>query len=140
MSRPWFIDTSGLYAVLDAADANHAVAARRFALVLDRLADDPFGALTHSGVITEITALVQRRLGIDATRHLLDDVLPLLDTVWVDARLHALASTALIAAGQRHVSLVDATSFVVMRERGLTTAFAFDDDFERHGFRTDLGA
>jgi predicted nucleic acid-binding protein len=30
---------------------------------------------------------------------------------------------------------VDAVSFVLMEERGIETAFAFDSDFEEAGFR-----
>jgi predicted nucleic acid-binding protein len=138
MTAPVFVDTSGLYAALDASDANHAAAAGAFSRLLDRLGSDPFAAVTHSGVITEATALVQRRLGLPAARSLLDDILPLIDTVWVDARLHSLASTALLAAGQRDVSLVDWTSFVIMRERAITTAFAFDDHFDAQGFSTSI--
>ena len=138
MTAPVFVDTSGLYAALDADDVNHSAAAETFDHLLERLASDPFAAVTHSGVVTEATALVQRRLGIPAARSLLDDILPLIDTVWVNERLHSLAATALLAAGRRDVSLVDWTSFVVMRERAITTAFAFDNDFEAQGFRTTV--
>jgi uncharacterized protein len=44
-----------------------------------------------------------------------------------------------LAAGRRQISLVDWTSFTVMRERTITHAFAFDDDFERQGFETFEG-
>lgn len=40
----------------------------------------------------------------------------------------------MLAAGRR-VSLVDWTSFLVMRRRGITTAFAFDADFAAEGFQ-----
>ena len=42
----------------------------------------------------------------------------------------------MLAGGQRAVSLVDWTSFLVMRRRGISTSFAFDDDFAAQGFRT----
>ncbi len=134
MTAPVFVDTSALYATLDADDVNHEGAARAWPVLLDRLADDPFAVTTHSGVVTEIAALVQRRLGMRAVATLLDDIVPLFDITWIDERLHRLAVTALVAAGHRQVSLVDWTSFVVMRELGLDTAFAYDDDFERQGF------
>jgi predicted nucleic acid-binding protein len=134
VTEPVFVDTSALYATLDADDANHDVAARAWSALLDRMTDNPFAGVSHSGVITEIAALVQRRLGMKAVTTLLDDIVPLFDITWVDERLHRLAATALVAAGQRQVSLVDWTSFVLMRELGLDTAFAYDDDFERQGF------
>jgi uncharacterized protein len=133
-AAPVFVDTSALYAVLDADDLNHTAASSTFGSLLDVLADDPTAAFTHNGVITESAALVQRRLGMRAVRVLLDDVLPLLEVVWTDAELHQLATTALLAADQRQVSLVDWTSFVLMRRRGTSEAFAFDDDFTRQGF------
>lgn len=136
---PVFVDTSALYAMLDVADASHPVAARRWTALLDVLQLDPTAALTHSGVLTESAALIQRRLGMRALRGLLEVLLPSLEIVWIDAELHRLASTALLAAGHRRLSLVDWTSFTVMRERSITHAFAFDDDFERQGFETFEG-
>jgi predicted nucleic acid-binding protein len=52
-----------------------------------------------------------------------------------DEALHAAATAALLAAGLREVSLVDWTSFELMRRLGATQAFAFDD-FARQGFAT----
>jgi len=33
-----------------------------------------------------------------------------------------------------NVSFIDCTSFALMRERGITTAFSFDEHFTRQGF------
>ena len=40
----------------------------------------------------------------------------------------------MLAAGRRNVSLVDWTSFELMRAKGITNALAFDDDFDERGF------
>ena len=135
MTDPVFVDTSALYAVLDADDAYHSVAAAAMERLLDELDHSDTEVVTHGSVIVEATALVQRRLGMPATRVLLDDLLPLMTVVWVDAELHGRATTALLAASRRDVSLVDWTSFTVMRERAIELAFAFDDDFAEQGFR-----
>jgi predicted nucleic acid-binding protein len=37
-------------------------------------------------------------------------------------------------SASNRVSLVDHTSFIVMRSLGISRAFAFDDDFAREGF------
>jgi predicted nucleic acid-binding protein len=37
--------------------------------------------------------------------------------------------------GKPTLSLVDCVSFVLMRKYRITTAFAFDEDFERGGFQ-----
>jgi len=134
VSTSVFVDTSALYAALDADDDHHGRGAAGLARLLDDLERSAVEGVTHSSVVVEITALVQRRLGMTAVRALLDDVLPQLHTVWVDVDLHAQAVTALLAANRRSVSLVDWTSFVVMRRLGLQTAFAFDADFEAQGF------
>ena len=124
------IDTSAIYAYLDGRDHNHAPAVAALGDLLtagERL-------VTHSYVALETTALVQRRLGMEATRVLFDDVLPIAEMVWIDEVTHHLAVSALLGSGLRDISLVDWTSFVVMREQRLDRAFAFDSDFARQGF------
>lgn len=128
------VDTSGLFAVLSANDANHRRAATLFEELVDRRLRDEARYVTHSSVVVESTALVQGRLGLGAVRDLVDDILPLLEIEWVGPDLHRQATTALLAANQRSVSLVDWTSFVLMRRDGIDVAFAFDEDFEKQGF------
>ena len=125
-----FVDTSALYALLDRDDDRHPEASRIWAHLLESGAS----LWTHSYVLVETFALVQRRLGPEAVRALHYDLLPVLDVVWVDEELHRLAAEALIASGSRSVSLVDRVSFILMRRRGLRTAFAFDEDFSQEGF------
>jgi predicted nucleic acid-binding protein len=137
--RQVFVDTSALYATLDADDGQHEAASVGWEQLLDGLEHGDLAAVTHSSIIVEAAALVQRRLGMSAVRTLLDDLLPLFDVVWVDAELHAQATTALLAANQRQISLVDWTSFVLMRRRAINEAFAFDDDFAERGFEAFAG-
>jgi predicted nucleic acid-binding protein len=54
--------------------------------------------------------------------------------IWIDEVTHHLAVSALLGSGLRDISLVDWTSFVVMREQRLDRAFAFDSGFARQGF------
>ncbi|MGI9081208.1 MAG: type II toxin-antitoxin system VapC family toxin [Thermoleophilaceae bacterium] len=124
-----FVDTSALYALLDRSDPDHERVARVFP---DLLGGDPL--VTHSYVLVEATALVQRRLGIAAVRDLTGALLSAVETKWVDRELHDAALGALLAAGRRGVSLVDWTSFEMMRRLGIERAFALDVDFERQGF------
>lgn len=123
------VDTSALYALLTASDPNNTAAGA----IWNRLLDGDH-MVTHSGIVIESSALVQRRLGLEAARVLHDDLLPLIDITWIDQHLHDHAVTAMLAARRRDVSLVDHTSFELMRQRAITTAFAFDDDFLDQGF------
>lgn len=82
----------------------------------------------------ETSALAQRRLGLDAVEALRGALVPVLTVVWVDRDLHDQALAATLAGGDRETSLVDRTSFELMRRRGITRAFAFDSHFADHGF------
>jgi predicted nucleic acid-binding protein len=125
-----FIDTAAFYALIDAHDPNHGAAR----LTMERLRVAEASLLTHEYVLVETTALIQRRLGIGALRRFADGLLPLVEVAWVDGHLHAEAREALLAAGRREVSLVDWTSFLVMRRHGVNQAFTFDADFAAQGF------
>lgn len=123
-----FVDTSALIAVLDEGDPRHRDARQTF-LGLTGDVD----LLTHNYVVVETLALVRRRLGPDAEMRLLDDFLPIIETIWVDPATHRTAAAAYRAAA-RTASLVDHVSFEVMRAEGVAHAWAYDRDFEREGF------
>jgi predicted nucleic acid-binding protein len=125
-----FVDTSAFFALLDSDDA-HRERARTH--LQDALAAG-IDLLTHEYVVVETTALVQRRLGLEPLRRFVDDLLPLVEIARVDEALHGEAREALLAAGRRNVSLVDWTSFLVMRRHGIRRAFTFDPDFGADGF------
>lgn len=124
-----FVDTSALYAALDANDRNHEAAVEGFGSLE---ADRP---VTHNYVLVESAALVQRRLGAEALRDLLDALVLPLRIEWVDAELHRAAQIATLAAPSETVSLVDRVSFELMRRGGIELALAFDRDFTAAGFR-----
>ncbi len=62
------------------------------------------------------------------------EFVPTLDIVWIDAELHERGLDIVMERGTRDLSLVDAVSFVIMRERGLAAAFAYDRHFGDEGF------
>jgi predicted nucleic acid-binding protein len=69
-----------------------------------------------------------------ALRCFQEDIMPLCQVHWVSPNLHAAALSALLAADRRRLSLVDCTSFEIMRRLGLRTVFAFDCHFAEQGF------
>jgi predicted nucleic acid-binding protein len=90
--------------------------------------------VTSNYVLLETTTLVQNRLGFDALATLHADVLPVMQVEWVDTALHQAAAAILITIRQRDLSLVDCTSFELMRRLGLRSVFGFDRHFAGQGF------
>ena len=124
-----FVDTSALYALLVSTDRWH----RSSLHTMRSLRSLDAELITTSHVLVECYALLGSRIGVDAVAALRDAIEPLLDVTWVDRDLHDRALDAVISGGGRP-GLVDATSFLVMRDRGIDTAFTFDRDFETAGF------
>jgi uncharacterized protein len=85
-------------------------------------------------LFVDTSALVQRRLGLEALRALVDELILPISTVFVDRAVHDAAMSAVLAAQLRQLSLVDMVSFEVMRRAGIRAAFAFDEHFARFGF------
>jgi predicted nucleic acid-binding protein len=129
-----FVDTSALYALADRNEPNHARARRRLATLLQSA--EPL--LTHNYVLIESIALAQHRLGTGPALGLARSA-DNFEIEWVDAKLHNEAVRGLTRSPKRRISLVDQVSFLVMRKRGVETAFAFDRDFVRAGFREYSG-
>jgi predicted nucleic acid-binding protein len=123
------VDTSALMAFLDADDPrHHAVVATFQELEHDEL-------LTHGYVVAESLAVVRRRLGLDATITLLDDILPAVQVVAVDAAVHARAQTQYRASLPSGVSFVDQVTIAIIEREAITTAFALDADLGVAGLR-----
>ena len=124
-----FLDTSAAYAAIDIADPHHEEASERLKAALQQ----GIPVLTHNYVVLESAALIQRRLGLDATLTFLKDT-SLLKVHWITPEDHAEAVDLLERRGRRNLSLVDCMSFVVMKQYGITTALAYDSDFQAEGF------
>ena len=129
MSRV-FVDTSAILALLVPTDAAHERAGAAF----DRLRTREAVLLTTSYNLVETYALLGRRFGRDATASFRTDFAPLLQVVWVDSDLHERGLDLMLARGAG-VSLVDAVSFVSMREHRLDEVFAYDSHFAQEGFQ-----
>jgi predicted nucleic acid-binding protein len=131
-----FVDTSALYAVLDYDDANHPLARSTWTDILRSSS----GLLTHNYVLVETCALAQNRLGMRALRAIEESIMPLLEVHWISGAQHRAAVHMALAADRRKLSVVDCASFLVMRERHISRAFAFDSHFNEQGFQLAPGA
>ena len=134
MTTPVLLDTSALFALLDAEDQFHDDAARTWGQLLAGVGTGRQRLLIHHAIIMEASAVIARRLGVPAVRQLHDELLPVAEIVWIDEKLHRRATAAMFAAARRTVSLVDWLSFEVMRDRRIRHAFTYDKDFREHGF------
>lgn len=125
-----FIDTSALYALLVGSEKEHSAIARTFRAAAER--GRPL--VTTSYVLLETIALLQHRIGLEAVRDLETHLSPLLHIHWVDQELHRRGVTRLFRVDRRAVSLVDAVSFTVMEDEGVSDVLGLDAAFAAQGF------
>ena len=124
------VDTSAFHAVLDRSDNNHTKAAQYWEKIINK--GDVL--LCHNYILVETSALILRRLGMEAIRVFEQDIIPILRIIWITKEVHSAAVSAHIMADRRTLSLVDCISFEVMRRTGLRKAFAFDRHFRDYGY------
>ena len=125
------VDTSALYAYFLGDDEDHDKVMRAIRGLLDGCRP----LVTAAYVVVETVALLQRRIGLAATRDLAEHVLPLLSVEWVSETLHRKGIDRLCREDRRDLSLVDCVSFDFMRAQGLREALALDADFASAGYR-----
>ena len=123
-----FVDTSGILALVDLDDPDHAGVVDAFAL--GRTEE----LRTHAYIVVETLAVARRRFGAGAAADIIDRVLPAITVTPVDAELHAASIGGFRGAMASSVSLVDRTSFAFMRREGIERAIALDADFRAAGF------
>ncbi|MGQ0765081.1 MAG: type II toxin-antitoxin system VapC family toxin [Gemmatimonadota bacterium] len=127
------VDTSALLALASSRDQYHERAVRTF----DKLQRAGTRLASHFLVLSELHGLFVRRLGPPQAGRLVTELLadPLFEWVDVTGDLVGRALTQWIERfPDQRFSLTDATSFEVMREKRLTSAFAFDDHFVTAGY------
>ncbi len=129
MSRV-FVDTSAILALLVPSDTAHQRARWVFAQLEARQAV----LVTTSYVLLETYALLSRRLGLAAVVAFRNDWVPLMEVLWVGAALHERGLDLMIERGSSRLSLVDAVSFLTVRDLRIPEVFAYDSHFEGEGF------
>lgn len=124
-----FVDTSFWVGLRFARDARHPAA--------KAIWESGAGPILTTGlVVGETWTFLSRRAGHDRAVQFLDAVeaLPQLTVRHVDEDTEAEAWRWLRRHDERQYSLVDATSFVLMRRLRIREALAFDGDFTAAGF------
>jgi predicted nucleic acid-binding protein len=123
-----FVDTTALFALLDEDDRHHAEAAETLRGL------EGTQLVTHTFVVAEAAALVGRHLPWAATNQLLYGILAVIDVKSIESGLYEAALGAYGQSTSPDISLVDRTSFVLMKALGISRAFTYDRDFAREGF------
>ena len=120
------VDTSAIFALLDADDAHHEAAVQMFET------DDTADLIVHGYVVAESLALLRARLGRAAVIEFLDGLLPALRTAMVERGVHdaALAEYRSLGGG---TSFVDRVTIAFARREGIDRVFGFDADLEAAG-------
>ena len=123
-----FVDTSAFFALADRTD--------RFDSLAVRFLERNEGLLVTSNlVVYETITLIRMRLGHEPAmrfgRRLLDEeITPTIRLTMSDERE---AWSIFRRYGDKRLSFVDCTSFILMKRYGIPGAFAFDDDFRQVG-------
>ncbi|MCS6964721.1 MAG: PIN domain-containing protein [Thermoflexus sp.] len=125
-----FVDTSAIYALLDAGDRYHPYAKT----VWLEWMEQPVTLVCSNYVFLESVALIQRQLGVEAALRFITEMAPAFRILWIRPSIHRAAVSAFLAARRPDISLVDYTSFELMRRLGIRIAFTFDCHFAEQGF------
>lgn len=132
MSPQLFVDTGAWIALVDADDQYHERAAQAYPGLLQKYQR----LVTTNLVIAEAYIAIRRALTHQAAMAFLDRLSqsPRIEKVYSDPALEATAYELLRQYDDQDFSYVDAVSFALMRQRGITEAFAFDRHFVTAGF------
>lgn len=133
MAKRIFIDTSAFLALEDKSDKWH-LAALKFQS--DILLKEDFEIITTSYILDETLTLIRLRLGIKQSIQFLRRIRSskIVKIVHVSKEIEEKASKLFEKYDDKDFSFTDCVSFVVMKDMGLTEAFAFDHHFEQIGF------
>lgn len=128
-----FIDTSAFLALYDARDKYHI----RAKIALKRIKKQKIKLFTTDYVFDETLTSVLYAFGyrtaVTASEALLSS--NVVEIVYIDRELKEEAWKFFKQYGAMKLSFTDCTSFAFMKQKLLTHAFTFDEDFKKTGFK-----
>lgn len=132
MPKELFVDTGAWVTLADQDDQYHARAVAAYPGLLKEYQR----LVTTNLVVAESYIILRLALGHAAAIAFLENLKasPRIERVYVTAYLEAEAEAILRRYSDQDFSLTDAVSFALMRQRGLSAAFAFDAHFATAGF------
>lgn len=132
MEREVFVDAGAWIALTDTRDKFHKAASDLYSGILS----DHRVLVTTNLVVAEAYIIIRRTGGHQPALQFLRSIRESvrLRKVYSDAALQAEAEEMLERFADQDFSLADAVSFVVMKDREIEEAFAFDRHFVTAGF------
>jgi len=127
-----FAGTGAWCALYDRSDVHHV----RASAFLREIKRQKVQLITSDYVLDESLTLLRFRAGhreaVEFGRWMLQS--PLVKLINVDEKTWQSAWDLFVRYDDKHFSFTDCTSFAIMKQLGLTNAFAFDHNFEQAGF------
>jgi predicted nucleic acid-binding protein len=135
-SHEVFVDTSGLYALVDRKDAHHAIARE----VVERLLRAGRRLVATDYILTETVNLANARSGTRVAVRVLDLIEQSagIRIEWIGMARFDLTKAFFRKHSDHDHSFTDCTSFVLMRELKLSQALTTDRHFLEAGFESLL--
>jgi predicted nucleic acid-binding protein len=135
-SREIFVDTSGLYALVDRKDAHHPVARA----VIERGLRSGRRLLATDYIVAEAVNLANARSGSRVATRVFDLIEQSagIRIEWIGAARFDITKAFFRKYSDHDYSFTDCTSFVVMRELKLRQALTSDRHFTQAGFEALL--
>ncbi|MCW5551011.1 MAG: PIN domain-containing protein [Verrucomicrobiae bacterium] len=129
---PVFLDTGYLIALEASDDENHRAALRHWQTFRRKLPPLVTTSLVLSETVTFFNSRGQHAKAVEVGNRLLES--PSVTLVQVDDALLQRDWEYFQKHGDKSFSLTDGVSFVLMKERGINRALAFDKHFAQAGF------
>lgn len=125
-----FVDTSALIAFMDSDDEFH----NRSTRIFSKLINENSMLITTNYIMLEAIIILKGRFGLEAVESFNNNVMPSIKVYWINEEIHNIGVNNIIIANKIKVSLVDYTSFEVMKKLDIEKAFSFDNHFKSFGF------
>lgn len=128
-----FVDTSGWISLLDRDDKYHHIAAAAYRALAQTGVQFVTTDYVMDESLTHLLKLLGKQVTVQFGNWVFDS--PHTELVTVDSSQWQLAWEMFCEFSDKRWSFTDCTSFVVMQQRGLRQAFAFDRHFTQAGFQ-----
>lgn len=133
MAHELFVDASAWVAVAHTQDNDHQAAKETYSRALQEYQK----FVTTNLILAETHAILRRRMGHVASIQFLNGLEKSLRVIYIysDEELEAEAKGILRKCKEHPFSYADAVSFALMKQRGITDVFTYDEHFRVMGFR-----